>query len=517
MIDTSVEYKTAIKADTEETVFKAEFGFIPPGSVEGSTVSVSAQASASRVEQVRNSTYGMSEKYATCEPDRWILDGTFSLFDEVDATQEVGFWSGNLCGTNGVFASPPCIDYTLDKAYDLIGVMLWFDDQVGEYATSVTVSYYNASNTLLKFKTFTNAEPIAALDLTQTGVKWFRVAVNSWNVGERRAKIKTVLPGQIYYFEKDAFSFQFSEIINPFETSVTFPEYIIKFDNSAKKFDIVNPQGLMAFLRQKMRIQTKISLKTSVGFEDVSTGEFYLFAWPEDTQEDTASFTCRPSMAFENGYYVSPGNGTQTVAQAADIIFAGITEPHTIEVELQSIVVNQNIGKNVPLISAMGQLAVACCGYWKVNRDGTYHLGKWKKPTATNSIDYDNAWEKPQIEQAKRVTSANVKYYIWSGIDERINDYDDIVSLADNTGDLVEINSSFIPSKDRADIVANAALAYYDMRLNYEQEYRGDMAIEAGDNVTVQNDYGTSEVVVLEHVLSWDENGLTGTINGLGV
>lgn len=517
MITTSPEYKAAMKADTEETVFEAEFGFIPPGAVEGSTVSASAQTSISRLPQVRDSVYGMTAKYATAEPDRWILDGTYDFVDPNDATQEVGFWSSNLCGADGVFAYPPYIDYTLNAVYDLIGIMVWFDDQVGEHAASVTVSYYSASAVLLKTQTYSNADEVALFDLTQTGVKWFRVQINAWSEGYRHAKVPTVLPGQVYHLGKDTFSFQFSEVIQPFQTSVTLPEYVIKFDNSEKKFDIVNPQGLMAFLRQKMRIPSKISVKTSVGFEEVSTGDFYLYAWPEDTQEDTASFMCRPSMAFETSYYQTPGNGTQTVAQATAIIFARVSESYAIEAALQSVVVNQNIGKNVPVLSAMGQLALACCGYWKVNRDGTYHLKEWQTPVVTNSVNYDNSWAKPGIKQNKLITSVNVKYYSWNSIHERIDDTDNIVSLTENTGEMIEINSGFIPTQSRSNIVANAALAYYSQRLYYSQNYRGDMSIEAGDNVSIENDYGMNNIVLLEHEIKLDKNGLDGTMKGVGV
>lgn len=516
MITTSAEYKTAIKADTEEAKFEAEFGFVPPGAVEGSSVAGSTQADISRLSQVNDEVHGIGAKYATCEPDRWLLDGTYDLVDTDDATQEVGFWSDALCGADGVFSPAPYIDYTMDAAYDMIGIMVWFDDRVDEYATSVTVSYYNASNALLASETFANEDSVALFNFTQNGVKWFRVQINSWSVGSRHAKMPTILPGQIYHLGKDMLSFHFYEVIQPFETSVALPEYTIRFDNSAKKFDIVNPEGLIAFLRQKMKIATKISLNTSAGYEDISTGDFYLYSWPENTQEDTASFTCRPSMAFATNYYVKPGDGTQTVAQAAAIIFAGISENHTIETELQSIVVNQNIGKKVPIINAMGMLAVACCGYWKIDRDGAYHLKKWNPSVASSTIDYDNAWEKPSIKQNGLITSVNVKYYTYGSIDENLNDHDNIVSTSSD-GKQVDIDCPFIPSEARSNIVATAALSYYALRLDYEQKYRGDPSIECGDTVSVENDYGTSGVVALEHTIEFDQNGMSGEIKGAGV
>ncbi len=344
MIDTSAAFQTAIKADTELTVLEADFGFIPPGAVEGSTVTASAQNPMSRLSQVNNDQYGMSAKWATLEHNRHILDGSYALFDDGDMSQQIGFISNNLCDDDGMFASPPYLDYTMDAAYDLIGIMVFFDEPGEEWATNCTVTYYNASGVQLAQQTFDNDSAIALFDMTQTGVKRIRLTINTWSFPQRMAKAPTMLPGQIFYLGKYAYSFEHTEAITVFDPSITLPEFVIKFDNSDKKFDIVNPQGLMSFLRQKMQISARF--KTLIGdgtYEAVSAGTYYLYAWPENTQEDEASFTCKPSMAFATGYYTNTARGTQTVAQAAATIFAGASEPYVIDADLQSITVNQYI------------------------------------------------------------------------------------------------------------------------------------------------------------------------------
>jgi hypothetical protein len=519
-ITTSAAYKTAIKADTEETALKAEFGFITPGAVEGATLSGSAQADASRLSQVKNTNYEMGAKWGTGELNQFVLNGTMKLISKNDPAQKIGFISNTFSDDNGQFADPhPYVDYILDAPYDLIGVMAFFDDKIGDYATNVTVTYFNSAGTQVLTQTFSNTETIRRFNMPAIGVKRIRITINSWSRPRRMVRIPTILPGQIYQLGQFAFGFEFSEEIKPFEPSITFPEFTVTFDNSSKEFDIVNPQGLMSYLRRKMKIDTKIGIRLADGsFEYISTGNYYVYAWPENSQEDSAQFTCRPSMAFINTYYVNAGRGTQTVAQACAIIFAGSSEAYTIESGLESIVVNQYIGENVPLVNAMGQLAIAAAAYWKIDRDGTYHLKKWQNAAPANTVDYDNAWSKPSIQQGKKITSVNVKYYTWDSTNEQLKDNDNIVSQTTNDGDMKEIQSCFIPTKVQADAVATAALNYYSNRLSYSQNYRGDMSMEVGDYISVENDYGESKILILSHELSWDEaNKLNGELKGLGV
>lgn len=519
-IETSATYKTAIKADTEMTRFQAEFSFVPPGAAEGATIASGNEASISQKSQLCDGTREMPA-WSTWEWNRWILDGSFSLLPVSFSGKQTGYWSQSMSGSDKTFSEPkPYYDYVMDAAYDIIGVTLFFDYYASEWATSVTIQYYDISDTLLQEKICVNSKAIMAVEMVQTGVKWVRVILNSWNIPGRYAKTCEMLPGEVFIFDPDnTFSFEFSEKIVPFNTSLELPYFILQFDNSEKKFNIVNPAGLMAYLRKLMQIMSKIGILESSVYEHIKTGDFYIYAWPDTTQNDTAQFTCKPLLAFKNNiYYVSPGNGTQTVADAAAIIFsaAGITN-YTIDSSLQSVSVNQNIGSNVPLPNAAGQLAVAAGGYWKIERDGSYSLKPWTIPASTNTVDYDNMWEKPDIEQGEKFTSVNVKYYTYDSTSGYIDENDNIVTAATDDGNAADdICSCFVPSADRANAIGALALEYYAMRLKYSVSFRGDMSIEAGDIVTVENDYTNSDVFVMSHTISWNrDDKLSGSFDGV--
>jgi len=519
-ISTSTGYKTAIKADTELTRLESEFGFYPTGSIENAVVSSNDASSVSRLSQLKDGVK-QTKKFASAELNRWILNGTFEFIDTDDSSMQVGDWSEIISGTDRTFSDPkPAYTYTLNTSYDIVGVTLFFDSAGNEWATNITIAYYNSSETLIESETFTNDSTVMAVEMPATGVKKIVATINEWCLPGRHVKCCEILPGETFLFTPDnTFSFEFHEIIQPFETSLETPYFTIEFDNSEKKFDIVNPSGLVSYLRQKMQMLSKIGLDVDSVFEYISTGNFYLYEWPDEAQNDTAKFTCRPEMAFKSSvYYVAPDTGTQTVATAASIIFttAGITS-YTVDSTLQDITVNQYIGENVPLLNAMGQLAIAAGGYWKFNRDGSYSLLPIEiLADSTDTIDYDNMWEKPDITQEKKYTSVNVKYY--TVVSESFNEHNSKVTATTDDGETAsDITSCFIPSAARAIAIGNLALEYYAMRLSYSVDYRGDMSMEAGDVLSIENDYGTSDMLVLEHDIKWDTGDkLTASFTGIG-
>lgn len=515
-IETSAAYKAAIKADVEVSTFEAEFGFIPDGSREGSAVTVGNQHALSRASQV-NDGDGDILRYATCETNRWVLNGTMDFIDDATTDQQVGWISQSMSDDDSVFQSPPPIIYEMDREYDIIGVTLFFDTV--EHATNLTIYYYSAAGVLLTSAPFDNNARVAAFEYPQAGVKRILVKMNKWSKPGRMVKCCEILPGEVFVFDpKNTISFEYSEAVNPFETAIEFPQFTIEFENTSKRFDIVNPTGLMAYLRKMMGISSKLGVLSSA-FEFVSTGDFFVYSWPDTPQEDSARLVCKPEMAFYTKVsYVGAAPSTmQTVAAAAGGMFAlaGISN-YTVHDNLKNIIVNGHIGDNVPLPNAMGQLAVAAGGYWRFERDGSYSLLPYELPAASNIVDYDNMWERPDIEQSAKITAVNVKYYVFDAQGE-CTEYDNVVTAGINDGSQADdICSCFIGSASRANAVGALALQYYALRLAHDVSYRGDMSIQAGDVIETENDYGSCNVFVTQHKFAWDrEDKLSGSFEGV--
>lgn len=518
MIQVSDKYKEGIKADTELVECKAELSFVPPGAIEGAEVKVSTARECTQLNQMMNGSFGMDGKWATLEPNRMILDGSISFFQE-SMERQVGFVGNRVCNENGVFLEPDQITMVLDTSYDILAVSVAFDDLGEEWATEIDITSYDANGDEIGTVSFSNDKSMFFGEIRHQNAKEIVLTVKKWNVGNRVCKISQIAPGYILSFASEGiFDFEFEECINPFNSAITFPESTITFDNTNNEFNIINPNGMISYLRQKMRIAPKLSLISGVRTDAVGMGNFYLFDFPKTDQANEAKVTCRPSIAFETGNYANSGKGTQTVEEAVAILFANISEEVIIDDELKGILVNQYIGDDVPIHTALGYLAIACCGYWKFKRDGSYWLKKWEIPeTMLDSIVYDNMWAKPSISMGEKYTSCTAKYFAWDAENEKITGTPVTVNAEESGGGSLNITSYFICSEEQAKQVANTYMAYRNLRLEHSVSYRGDMSLEAGDAVTIENDFEHSEVIILKSIITFSTEGVMGKIVGRGL
>ena len=517
MINKSPAYEAAINANTRMTDFAAQFGFVPPGAVEGATLSSTSRASYAQLAQVKDGNSQMGAYWRNLND--WPLDGSTTL---IDGTGQLGFWSSYLSNNNSTMANSTYVTYTLDTTYDLIGVTVYFDIPGNEYATDFTVGYYNSSNTLLTSKTVSgNRSPQVVVELAQTGVNSIRVTVSNWCLPNARPRIAEIIPGQFYTFDlSNSFALQMGEVIKPFSNSFETSELSIEFDNSDHKFDFLNPDGVFSYLRQQMKIESQIGLNIGGIYDQTNSGTRYLYEIPNDEQVQSASLVCRPAVAFASA---DAGNnlGTNTIATAAATLWGktSFTETITIDASLQSIACNKYIGENVDIKDALAALALTAGGYWFIDRDGNMEL----RPITTSltspvyTMSYDEMFSKPKITQNAKVTAVRIGYsYLDFGIDWKSKQT--IYTNGANDGAQVEAISYFTPSTTRAEEIGQLVLDYHAARrLTFDISYRGNPALEVGDIIEVETDYGYRNIEITEHTLILDGNGfLRGSIKGVG-
>lgn len=526
MIAKSELYKSAIVADSRLTAVAGNFGFVPPGAVEGATVASSAIAEFADVEQVKNEVYSLSARWLTLERSGWPLDGSAVL---IDGGGEFGFWSEQLSDENGNFATDVNVDYVLDNTYDLIGITVYFDDLFEQWATEFSVIYYGSDSSIVaQIDIVENNKTVVLVDLQGTAVKTIRVKINKWCLPLCRARVLEMLPGQIYLFDNsNTNSLAVNELIEPFASSFALSELVLTFDNYDKKFDFLNPTGVFAFLKQKMMLKTQIGLMIGAGFDYTNAGNRYLYNIPSDEQTDTAIMACQPSLAFATEFYPTDSKALSTVAAVVARIWelAGLSETYTIDSALQNVTVNGYCGENVTLRDALALVATAAGGYWFINRDGNYEMRPIVAAIPSDvvaTISYDDMLSKPKITQNPRITAVKVtaNYFATSTFDDYL-DWTSVTietAAAVNDGSSVTIDSPFLRYGEQAELIGQLALEYYAARrMTFVFQYRGDMALEVGDCISIETDYGFKNIVITEHTFSIDNaDFLTATIKGVG-
>ncbi|MDL2327470.1 hypothetical protein LJC64_02260, partial [Ruminococcaceae bacterium OttesenSCG-928-A11] len=101
------------------------------------------------IDQLKATTQPAMPKYATCEHNQFLLDGTMEHFPDAPSTEFWGFWSDSISGADGRLAQPVGLDITFTRAHSSMGVTLHGYAPTGEWPAEVEVRWFDASGTLL--------------------------------------------------------------------------------------------------------------------------------------------------------------------------------------------------------------------------------------------------------------------------------------------------------------------------------------------------------------------------------
>ena len=84
MLSITDGYKSAIVGDVRRMLIKAQLEIVDPDITYG-TVNSSGAAAFSKWAQIYDKELSLNSRYATLEPGRWLLDGSFRLIQDVPA------------------------------------------------------------------------------------------------------------------------------------------------------------------------------------------------------------------------------------------------------------------------------------------------------------------------------------------------------------------------------------------------------------------------------------------------
>lgn len=135
---------------------------------------------------------------STLELNHWLLGGN----REIKSTQPIGFWSTQLSGEDGVFASPPTITIVFDQKYTSLGVSLRFDASTGDYCSDVKISWYQGT-TLLTEANFQPDGPEYYCENKAEAYNKIIIQLNKTSLPAKRARLTRIMFGITRTFLRD--------------------------------------------------------------------------------------------------------------------------------------------------------------------------------------------------------------------------------------------------------------------------------------------------------------------------
>ncbi len=518
MIQVSDRFKTSVYAPTRKTRARITFEILDVGAFENNTKTVTGQAEISRLNQLTNKVRNMTSKYATYERDYLRLDSSFVIPPkQTDAGFEVGWWSGGICDSEGIFSPYQVIEIILDEESSSIGLTISFDILANEYASDFDIAVYKADNTLLHNQSVVgNTEATYAMTKPLDDYKKVIITIKKWAKGYRRARITEVDFGVIReYSDNSLVKLNLLEEINT--TSETLPASELKFtvDNSNKEFNILNPEGFYRFLQQRQEAVLEMGVEVSPDtFEYAKMGKFYLDEWQSDEGALTTTFTAKNIIDILDNDEIENliVNNTNLYDLAVELFtIAGVTK-YEIDISLQSIA-TQAIYKKMTYRQLLQCICIAGMAIVYTDREGKIIVKQLANITPVDSITFDNIYKEPQIKLDKLVSAIEVYVY----------DNGEIVGVyrKENNirgGTTLKVENTLINNTNTAQSVAEWILLESNLRALYEVNWRQNPALDVSDMVTLEDSYGAnkpSRIIKQEYEYQGYLSGKTTTKGGI--
>lgn len=244
-------------------------------------VAVSANSEISHPAEVYKPPYKPTVKACTMDGNS-TMDGTFQMMsDEL----VVGWWSGKLADSSGVFARKPYIELS----FGMRPIVFWRvigDEKLHQYPVDFTLQY-KRNGTIVKTDMITgNMEVEVIVNPKIADITSVRMTISKWNTPNACAKILRFFE-RVYetYEGKDLLSFEVGEELCSSEGNynINSDSMTVSIYNEDRKFD-------KGYLRTLMLLDRKlypfIGIENGGKIEFKPLGVFYSDEWdiPQDSQ-----------------------------------------------------------------------------------------------------------------------------------------------------------------------------------------------------------------------------------------
>lgn len=277
MLTTSQAYKDAINAPTRKIVPKAIIDLTDPD-LTVTSVTGDYDATVSFTSQLTDRDAGYSGGiYATGELNRWLLDGSFSIFPDTPLTRagEQGVIGDTLSDDDYENGTTLVIDMGGVDTLQLVTVACT-GLAVDGYATELTLNIYS-NGTLLYSDT---QEPTGSFFLfegfTVIQPTELELVVNKWSLPHRRYRFVEFLAGFVEVWGGETIysmdiiqKSDFSNLTMPYSCAS------LTIDNTSKRFDPANKQGVFASVVARQPVPLFYGVQTGDTYSYVSCGVYY--------------------------------------------------------------------------------------------------------------------------------------------------------------------------------------------------------------------------------------------------
>lgn len=360
--------------------------------------------------------------YASGEPGTFRLDGTMTLLPE-DPTL-TGWWSDIMSGDDGTFARLVTLIIRWENPRSSVGITIHFDRST--YLSDFEVKWYAGSVTLHTTTITGNNKSDIVVESPVDGYDILQINAIKTDQPFRYVKIQEIDFGETVVFNAaQLISANVLEDTGIYPSDIPAGELSFEALDTDGRFDIVDPQGIYAYLREGQELTLEAYNETG----DILTGKYYLSDWSM-SKGYIAKITAVDSIgkieetAIPGPYFWD--NNTVDYVMSFFLERTGI--PLTIENDVSEMRIS-GMGSDKTYRDEVQKVCIATGAIARINRSDN-GIEILKLPTEiTRTWDKDDIMGDIHIAQTEYVSSLSLNGADWSITDWKEQDMADSVSI----------------------------------------------------------------------------------------
>jgi hypothetical protein len=269
--------------------------------------------------QLSTATVPQMPKYATCEQNQFLLDGSMEHFPDEPQTGFWGYWSESISGADGHFAVPPALILVFTQPHSSVGLTLHGYRPTGEWPAEVHLRWRGANGETLATLT-------AALDAVDCfinkKVENYHSLILTFTATSkpyRRVKLTAIDYGaQLVFAGDEVVSAKVIEEVDLQCSELRVNTLDLTLFSKDAFFSILNPHGAFSVLQDKQQF----AVYEYLDGEPVFIGAYYLADW-SNTSDTLANFTAVSKLGLLDNVAHMGGIYNTTFALLAAELLAG--------------------------------------------------------------------------------------------------------------------------------------------------------------------------------------------------
>lgn len=363
-------------------------------------------------------------RYATCERDQFLLDGSLPLFPDTPAGMPWGLWSLSMSGVDGAFPEPPTLTINFTQSHSSLGITFHFGS--GEYASALHIKWFNQAGFVIAERSFQPGGPVYFASHKVEGYYKLEITFLRTNLPFRYLKLTAIDYGVLKVFEgEEIVSANVLEECDVTSAELSINTLDFRLHSTDAEFSILNPGGAFSALQQEQALR----VQELVDGEIIEMGTFYLDSWESET-ENISKFSAIDLVgvidkdSFLGGVYVA------VLAQQLVEEILGDT-PFMLHPSLQTAPVSGYI----PICTkreALQQVAFALCAVVDCSRSDTINI--YPPPVRPSQlIPYSRKLMGQTMKLKPLVTGVEVLTHSYTPGAEEQELYNDVLPTGEHT------------------------------------------------------------------------------------